>query len=49
MARVRQEHGNSVRMVELKVPAHLLEISHVVRAVSWSQASNKGPRRRTSQ
>ena len=49
MARVRQEHGNSVRTVELKVPAHLLEISHVVRAVSWSQASSKGPRRRTSQ
>jgi hypothetical protein len=31
---VRQVHGDSVRTVELKVPAHLLEISHVVRAVS---------------
>ena len=36
--RVRQEHGNSVRMVELQVPAHLREISHIVRTISWSRA-----------
>ena len=36
--RVRQEHGNSVRMVELQVPTHLREISHIVRTISWSRA-----------
>ena len=35
--RVRLEYGKDVSMVELKVPTELTEISHIVRAISWSQ------------
>jgi hypothetical protein len=35
---VQQDLGPQVRLVEVQVPRELAQISHVVRAVSWSRA-----------